>query len=60
MVCPLALFEGSRNTETVPSVSSQRIMRLLGMSDQMRYRPAGKYAGPSTQRPPDQRRSIFA
>ena len=35
-VWPLLFSEGWRNTETEPSVSSQRIMRSLGMSDQTR------------------------
>jgi hypothetical protein len=33
---------------------------LLGMSDQIKYRPAAKYAGPSSQRPPVQSRSTLA
>ncbi len=35
-VWPLVLWQGERNTETEPSVSSHRIMRLFGMSDHTR------------------------
>ena len=35
-VLPFELFDGCRNTETEPSVSSNRSIRLLGISDQMR------------------------
>jgi hypothetical protein len=33
---PLELKLGERNTDTDPSVSSKRIIRLFGMSDQIR------------------------
>jgi len=35
-VCPLALWLGWRNTDTEPSVSSQRRIRLFGISDHTR------------------------
>src|SRR5882724_11013853 len=52
VVFPLELSAGCRNTEVDPSVSSHRIIRLLGMSDHTRYLPAGNHAGPSAQRQP--------
>ena len=41
-VLPLALFEGLRNTLTRPVSSSQRMMRLLGMSLHSRQRASPK------------------
>src|SRR5262249_36783016 len=49
-VWPLALFDGLRNTETAPVSSSQRMMRLFGMSLHSTYRPSPKYTGPPLRR----------
>src|SRR5271163_2738808 len=54
---PLELLERSRNTETWSEGSTSRIMRLFGMSDQTRWRPAANQAGPSDQRVPVHNRS---
>jgi hypothetical protein len=59
-VFPLAKFDGLRNTLTAPVSSSQRMMRLLGMSLQRRYRPSPNHTGPSDQRNPVARRSTLA
>jgi hypothetical protein len=57
-VLPFELLECSRKTETSPEGSTNRIMRLFGMSDQTRLRPAANQAGPSAQRAPDHKRSM--
>src|SRR5215470_15766139 len=59
-VLPLALFEGLRNTLTAPVSSSQRIMRLLGMSLHNRQRRSPNQTGPSHQRIPVAKRSTLA
>src|SRR5216683_6494556 len=51
-VLPFALFEGLRNTLTAPVSSSQRMMRLFGMSLHNRQRWSPNHAGPSLQRQP--------
>src|SRR5882757_7685759 len=59
-VLPLLLFEGLRKTLTSPVSSSQRSMRLLGISLHTRYRPSPNHTGPSDQRAPVYRRSTPA
>src|SRR5438045_2239222 len=54
-VLPLALLEGLRNTLTAPVSSSQRIMRLFGMSLHSRQRASPIHTGPSFQRQFDAR-----
>src|SRR5215472_14967690 len=51
-VWPLALFDGLRKTVTLPVSSSQRRMRLLGMSLHRTQRLSPRYTGPSDQRQP--------
>src|ERR1700752_3953055 len=45
-VLPLAKFDGLRKTLTAPVSSSQRMMRLLGMSLHNRKRPSPNHTGP--------------
>ena len=49
---PLAKFDGARNTLVALVHSSQRRMRLFGMSDKSRNRPSPNHTGPSAQRSP--------
>src|SRR5437764_5234473 len=49
---PFELFDGWRKTLVRPVASSQRRMRLLGMSLQRRERASPNQAGPSLQRAP--------
>ena len=58
-VLPLALFDGLRNTLTAPVSSSQRMMRLLGMSLHSRQRASPNHTGPSPQRMPVASRSTL-
>src|SRR5258706_10895888 len=59
-VLPLALFEGLRYTVTAPVSSSQRMMRLFGMSLHSRHLASPIHTGPSFQRQFEARRSTFA
>src|ERR671925_837861 len=59
-VLPLALLDGLRKIDTAPVSSSQRRMRLLGMSLHSRQRPSPNHTGPSDQRQPVYRRSTEA
>src|SRR5438105_8875365 len=51
-VLPLALFEGCRYVLVRPVASSQRRMRLLGMSLHSKQRQSPIHTGPSPQRAP--------
>src|SRR5437016_2452318 len=51
-VLPLALFDGLRKTLTAPVSSSHFIIRLFGMSLQIRQRISPNHTGPSPQRVP--------
>src|SRR5918992_4581531 len=59
-VWPLLYCDGLRKTLTAPVSSSQRMMRLLGISLQSRYRPSPNQTGPSAQRKPVAKRSTAA
>src|SRR4029450_8911526 len=59
-VLPVELFDGLRNTLTAPVSSSQRMIRLLGMSLHSRYRPSPNQTGPSDHRQPSASLSTFA
>jgi hypothetical protein len=59
-VLPFAKSDGLRKTPVAPVSSSHRIMRLLGMSLQIRLRTSPSHTGPSHQRKPVARRSTFA
>src|SRR5215469_3761158 len=51
-VLPFELFDGLRNTLTVPVSSSHLRIRLFGMSLHNRKRPSPNQTGPSAQRQP--------
>src|SRR5215831_17347478 len=57
IVLPFEFIDGWRKTLRWPSSSQYRMIRLLGMSLNSTYRPAGKYTGPSAQRMPVAMRS---
>src|ERR1700722_16328642 len=51
-VFPFALFDGRRKSLTCPVASSQRRIRLFGMSLQSSWRLSPNQTGPSDQRAP--------
>src|SRR5215510_2507319 len=59
-VLPLELLAGLRKTLTAPVSSSQRMMRLLGISLHNRKRPSPNHTGPSAHRMPVAIRSTLA
>src|SRR5580704_13618299 len=59
-VLPFEKFDGLRKTLTRPVSSSQRIMRLLGMSLHSTQRASPNHTGPSLQRMPVASRSTLA
>src|SRR5262245_58964163 len=59
-VLPLAKLDGLRKTLVRPVSSSQRMIRLFGMSLHSRERPSPNHTGPSLQRNPVASRSTLA